>query len=290
MNQPWGLSGPQFLSLYAAAVAASVLLTAMVWAVLRRGRVEDAAPDVYTLAVVSGGTARVVDTAVHALLEGGHLRVNRSHVISVCDTDAPDEPVQRAVLDCLKHVRSTNLAGVRRLSGKAEAVRRVGTQAARNGFLLSAARRRAAKAAVLPQVAVLGVGVARLVNGIRLGRPVGFLVLALIADLVLIALSAARTPRTTRAGEAWVRRASRHRTPESLGFGPSASAAVPVPAAVLGVAALGAAGIEDGLLRESLYGGLASSSSGGGGSGATCSTGSSCGSSCGGGCGGGCGG
>ncbi|NUS09815.1 MAG: TIGR04222 domain-containing membrane protein, partial [Streptomyces sp.] len=62
-----------------------------------------------------------------------------------------------------------------------------------------------------------------------------------------------------------------------------------VPAAVMGVALLGAAGITDGDLRTALYGGAGLSSGGGSGSGSGggCGSGSGCG---GGGCGGGCGG
>jgi uncharacterized protein (TIGR04222 family) len=249
----------------------------------------------------------VVDTAVQALIEGEQLRANRDHTIRVCGTDAPDEPVQQAVLAALNRVRTTNLTGARRLATTKDLVRLTSRAAADQGLLLGPGRRRAAKAAVLLPVAVFGVGVARLVNGISLGRPVAFLVVLLLATVPLLVLTAARTPRLTREGNKAVERARRPHRPDRRAFRSYGAGLtnLRVPAPVLNVAALGAAGLTDSTLRLALYGGLSSSSSGLGGYGdwtnwgawsAGSSGGSGCGSSCGsgggdsGGGGGGCGG
>ncbi|MEV6013204.1 TIGR04222 domain-containing membrane protein [Streptomyces sp. NPDC051976] len=323
MSQPWGLSGPQFLGVYAGVCVLSIVLVKVIWVAVRRsaGPAVPVTADVYTLALLSGGSARVVDTAVQALVESGQLRVSRDHVITVCGTGIPEEPVQRAVLACVGRVKSTNLTGVRRLSAAADPVTRISRAAAEQGLLLSPGRRRKARAAMVLPAAVFGMGVARLVNGVRLHRPVGLLVLFLVITVVVSLIVAAGVPKITQAGQDLRDRARKGGGPDPEEFGsygsygsygsvgiPGQGGAVAwydgqapyeartvrqpgnlrVPATVLGVAALGAVGVADPTLRQALYGGI-TSSSGGGGSTSGCGGGG--GGGCGGGgCGGGCGG
>ncbi|MYS22375.1 TIGR04222 domain-containing protein [Streptomyces sp. DvalAA-14] len=306
MNEPWGLSGPRFLEVYAVALLVAWALALLIRRVLLWARRTDSDPvDVYTLALLSGGAARVVDTAVQALVAEDRLRVARNHTITSCGRGTPDDPVQQAVLSCVEYVRSTNIGGVRRLAAPSAAVRAVTASAVARRLVLGSARRRAVRATALLPALVFAVGVARLVNGVRLHRPVGFLAGALIGTAVLLLMllvPAARGSRLTTAGvrardSARARSASDRRR---HGFYAATGAAVPtavpaaVPAAVLGVAVLGAAGVEDATLRSALYGSLAASSASGGGgsSGYSCGGASGCGGgSCGGGGGGGgCGG
>ncbi|WP_263984978.1 TIGR04222 domain-containing membrane protein [Streptomyces sp. HPF1205] len=345
MSEPWGLSGPEFLGVYAEAVAAAHLLTAVARRLLRRGGPDPRVmPDVYTVAVGAGGRARVVDTAVSGLVEAGRVRASRDHRITVATSEAAvdaevdagahagagsgtaagtgaglgpaagghagDAPagaaggvaagdpagdrVQEAVLTHLRKVRTTNLRGARRLAMDSAAVLAVEEEAVRGGMLLPPGRRRAALAAgLLLQAAVLGLGVARLVNGVRLHRPVGFLFLFLLVSAVLALVSATRTPRLTRGGERWLERIVKVRSRVGeAGYGPHAPEGTSVPEAVFAVAAFGAAGVADPGLREALYGGMSASASAGSGSGGygagACGGGGGCG---GGGCGGGgCGG
>lgn len=302
VSQPWGLSGPQFLGVYAAAFVASLLVVAAVRSALRRGparipTADASRADVYTLAVLNGGRDRVVDTAVQALVAGGQLRVSRDHKIAVCGLAAPDEPVQQAVLACVERLPLSDLRRVRTAGRDTEPVVRVEQAAVDSGLLLGADRMRSARAAALIPAAVVGVAVARLVNGVRLGRPVGFLVLALVAGVVVTVIAAAAVSRGTRAGERLVERARQaHATaPEGFGSygsrGAFAAAGLLVPAEVLGVAVLGVGGVLDPELRTALYGAPSSSGGGSSGSGGSCGSGDSGGGCGGGGCGGGgCGG
>jgi uncharacterized protein (TIGR04222 family) len=306
VNQPWGLSGPQFLGLYLGVFALSALLAVAVRPALRRGPVKDAGwGDVYTLAVLSGGSIRVVDTAVQALVEGGQLRAGRDHKLTVCGEATPDEPVQQAVLDRLGRAGSTDLAGARRMVGRTEPVQQVTHQAIHRGLLLDPAQRRLARLLVLLPTAVFGVGIARLVNGIREGRPIGFLIFALIVTGMLLLMVALTVPRATRAGQELLERARRRHQegaePQEFGsygatdasaYGGYGSPDEVAPAAVLSVAVLGAVGVADPTLRQALYGGPGSSGGGGGGGGGDSGGDGGGGSGCGGGgCGGGgCGG
>lgn len=299
MSQPWGMSGPEFLAVYTAAFAGAGVATALLRAGLRKRYDTDPAAgagpaDVYTLAVVGGGSERVVDTAVQALVEGGRLRAGRDHRISACGTPFADEPVQQAVLSCFDSAKGIELSTARNRSAGSEPVRRIGQDAVARGLLLAPGQRGVSTTAVLPLLAVFCVGVARLVNGVRLGRPVGLLVVALLISGVVAAVVAANTPRRTLAGDRLLARARQGKAPDPRLFGFYDAAYAPtaagggaplVPAAVLGVAVLGAVGVADLDLRRALYG--SSDSSSGGGSGGDSGSGSGCG---GGGCGGGCGG
>lgn len=286
VEQPWGLSGPQFLGVYAVALLVSLAVVAVMRNRLRVGPFTDRGPvDVYTLAAVAGGGKRVVDTAVYAMIEGGHLRASRDHKLTVCG-GVPGEPVQRAVLGAFGKSESATLPELRRPAVTSHEVRQASAVAVDRGFLLAPDRRRAVRLTTLLPLAVFGVGVARLVNGVRLGRPVGLLVLELLVTVPLL-IAAANPHRRTRSGGELLRRARRNRTardePQVLDvYSPTGAL---LSAGVLGVAALGAAGVTDASLRSSLYGSTAASSTdagaGCGGSGGGCGSG---------GCGGGCGG
>lgn len=291
MNQPWGLSGPQFLGVYAAALAVSVLLAVVVRALLRgAGRAPSQPVDVYSAAALAGGANRVVDTAVVALIEGGHLRADRSRKLTPCG-GRPDEPLQRAVLAAFGQRKSATLREVRSFAGRTPEVRAVCDALVADGLLVPPRRRNQARLVALFPVAVMAVGVVRAVNGAQLHRPISLLVVFIVLSapvaLVLLGLDLSRT----RAGQRALA-TTRERYSGAVGdaVGDSVGTSYPttgalVPAAVLAVAALGATGIADQDLRSALYGSTSVSSGGDGGS-----SGSSCGgsSSCGG--GGGCGG
>ncbi len=298
MDEPWGLTGPQFLGVYAGALLISLVLAQAVRVLLRRGPARKSGRmDVYTLAAVTGGARRVADTAVHALIESGHLRVGRNHTITVCDGD-PGEAVQREVLACLSPLRNTTMDAVRKIAVARDPVRRIVAGAVEQGLLLDPRRRRSAALAVLLPLAVFAVGIARLVDGIRLGRPVGLLVLFLILTVPVIVVLAIRTPRRTWAGRKVVNEAERRDGSGRRDYAALDSNGARVPSVVLGVATLGIAGVSDAALRSALYGSVAASTGSGAGSGyagsgcgtaGSCGSGGGCGSSCGGG-GGGCGG
>ena len=154
--------------------------------------------DAYTYARVCQFEAGVVDTAVYALIDSGRLRVDADHRISVCG-QAPDEPVQASVLEVFGTDERLTLAEVRRRASKAQPVRRTRLVAIADGVRLTRGRSLTSRLVLLLPMAVLGVGIARLVNGVRLGRPVGFLVLCLVLTPVLILVAVPFHDETTRA-------------------------------------------------------------------------------------------
>ncbi|MGW3462947.1 TIGR04222 domain-containing membrane protein [Streptomyces olivaceoviridis] len=278
MTPPWGFTGPEFLGLYAAGFAVAVLLGVAVRQAARRfypATDTSFIPDVYTIAWVVGGARQVVSTAIYALIRGGHLRTARDGTLTFCGS-VPDEPVQRAVLEAARTREATNTTLVHEAARRLPEIRRAGDAARGLGLLPSRTRRLAGRLAGLPMLALFGVGVARVVNGVRLGRPVGFLVAFLLVSLVVAAVFVCTPPRITPAGWYAVRHAGRSGYPVS--WGPAGDGPT-VSAPVLAVATAGWITIPDPTLRSSLFS-----------SGSSSSSSSSSGGGCGGGCGGGGGG
>jgi uncharacterized protein (TIGR04222 family) len=297
MDDPWGISGPDFVVLYIALLGAVLLIRLLVAGVVasRALRADNARPGppptVYELAFLAGGPDRAVDAAIAALVERGQLRVNSYRQISKAGT-RPVDPLERAVADVAKlKTTSTIRAKVR---GSA-ALRALEDGLDRRGLLASAAAKRHVRTfGLVLQLAVLALGVARLVNGISLGRPVGILVFLVVVAAVLTLVAAIRRSKP----------GIRHPSAAGNRLLGQARAATsgPVPAGMLaggvllgGAAAAVALGGMAHYPDEELSSALmptAGSAGGGGGSsgGSSCSSSSSCssGSSCGG--GGGCGG
>ncbi|MFD0328360.1 TIGR04222 domain-containing membrane protein [Streptacidiphilus monticola] len=203
MNQPWGLSGPQFLAVYAAALVAALLLGSLIRRQLTRGpRTLDGAPldlDLYALAALAGGPGRVVETAVHGLLAADALRVSRDHRIAATGTAAAD-PVQQWVLDRCRASKTMTLSRLRRDARRSTAVSAALGDAAARGLLLTSGRRRGLRLTTLLGLGVFGMGVARVVNGVQLGRPVGFLVFLLVVTVPVLVVNATSVRWTTAAG------------------------------------------------------------------------------------------
>ena len=169
------------------------------------------------------------------------------------------------------------LASIRDGVGHGEPVLRIVRAATDRGLLLTAEQRAGdAFTALLPLIAVFCVGVGRLVHGANHHRPVGLLALELLVSVFVMAVTGAATPRRTPAGDRILASAHGITSPQDSAPHALTSAAagggVLVPAAVMGVALLGAEGIVDGDLRQALYGGLDGAS--GGGSGGGCGSGS----------------
>ncbi|WP_037851430.1 TIGR04222 domain-containing membrane protein [Streptomyces sp. NRRL S-340] len=289
MDAPWGFTGPEFLGVYAAGFVVAVLLGVAVRKAARRFRpaTETAlAPDVYTIAWIVGGARQMANTAVFALIQRGHLRRALDGTLTFCG-GLPDEPVQRAVLEAARTQGATSTPLVHEAARQLPEIRRAGEAARRLGLLPSRRRRLAGRLAGLPMLVLTGVGIARVVNGVRLGRPVGWLVMFLLVSLVVAAVFVCTPPRITPAGWYAVRNSGRSSHP--VHWGPAGDGPK-VPASIVAVAMAGWINIPDPTLGSSLFSGFSSSSSssssssGGGWGGSSCGGGG-----CGGG-GGGCGG
>ncbi|GAB3142297.1 TIGR04222 domain-containing membrane protein [Amycolatopsis stemonae] len=299
MDDPWGISGPDFVVLYIALLIAVLLVRVVVSGVAtsRAARADSALPGpqptVYQLAFLAGGPDRAVDTAIAALVDRGQLRVNSYKQISQAGT-RPSEPLEQAVFD-VAQLKTTS--AIRAQVRGSATMRALEDGLEQRGLLASAAPKRQARTfGLVLQLAVLVLGVVRLANGISLGRPVGILVFLVVVAAVLTLVAAVRRSKTGARQPS----AAGHRL---LGQARSAASG-PVPAGMLaggvllgGAAAAVALGgwamYPDEELSAALMPPVTSFGGGGSSGGSSCSS-SSCssGSSCGGGgCGGGgCGG
>ena len=205
--EPWGISGPQFVWLYAVALVGTLVIS--FW--IRRGLARAAPPtpsqplSVEEMAFLTGGMNRVVDAAIARLVEVGVLRVQRNgtlqHTGTVVRTTLDGEVVQavqrspRTVAQVRQELRRSPLVGGfrRRLVERGL----LHSESAGQKLLIQ-----------LPVLVLFGIGTARLVNGIELARPVGLLAGLLVVTLLLLVfrLKMPRRLATTRAATQLIHR------------------------------------------------------------------------------------
>ena len=308
MNQPWGLSGPQFLGVYAAGLAAVIVIALLTRQLVRRlpaGPGPAAAGDlnVYQAGFLAGGPHRAAQVIVAELTQAGALRVSSAGNVMLADAGlaaaSPPAALYGVRIDRLPS--GTQTKSVLRALARDPGVTGIGQQLSDAGLTVSRGRRRAAKAITgLAAIALFVTAIARFAEAAANHRPAGNLtglfILSLIACLFLvltIAPPSLQTPRGTRylrqLREANQNAVSAPVTAPGWAVGapydqdyPGAAGTARFEGALLGVALLGFGAVADTQLRDALLAGMPSASSVGGDSG---------GSSCGGGCGGGgCGG
>ncbi|WP_435159552.1 TIGR04222 domain-containing membrane protein [Amycolatopsis sacchari] len=281
--EPWGLSGPQFTGLYFAAVVAGILLTFLLRRRVARRPVPPAQSklSLREAAYLAGGPRRVLDSAVATLLKAQRLRARRGGWLQAVGKESSEADLARAVYDHVREHGERSLRQVRSALRRHPEVRGTRASLVERGLIVPQAWSRALLCA-LPLLVVLGVGIARLVNGVRLYRPVGNLILLLVCAAIATFVALwPRSPWRSRAGaEVHTAMRSRNRSknlPVRLPSLTGAAAAV----AIGGIAAYPNQAIAQAL-------GASSSSGSSGGDSSSFSSSCSSGSSCGG--GGGCGG
>ncbi|MGC7098861.1 TIGR04222 domain-containing membrane protein [Amycolatopsis lurida] len=298
MDEPWGISGPDFLVLYLFLLALPLAVAVVGRIALTSGGSRAATAytpgNVYEVAFLAGGADRVVDTAVASLLEREVVRADSTGRVHGAG-GPPADPVEQAVHEVIVRRGSSKMADLRRDLGKSAIIRGM-TKHLTDAGLVQPTRGRVILRRLVHvlYLLVLALGVIRLVNGIVRDRPVGFLIALVIAAALatFIASRVARSAppvRPTARGSVQLASAKSWRSRQTASPGgapPRSSAAVPLLAGAAGAVALG------GLMMypdENVQSALAAPSSGGS-SGGDSGGGGSCGG--GGGCGGcgGCGG
>ncbi len=296
MPRPWGLSGPEFLQLYwvGLAVAVLVAITVKAYARASRGSQPVRSLDMDELAYLAGGPRRVVETAVARLLTSGELRTSRRGAVQATSTTSSLNPVDRAVItDSQRYTNRTVNLMIPAVAGDG-AVAEIGRRLQEMGLVVrpdvaKSARRKGSIALWV----LLAIGVVRLVNGLAIGAPVGWLALQLVLTGLLIFLltRSGKHMRTSKGNS--VLSAARTST---NGVARSEDS---IYATAAGLVLFGGLAVYPDLaVRSSLLASSGSTSGYGGDGGSSysscssssssCSSGSSCGG--GGGCGGGCGG
>lgn len=314
MDDTWGIPGPTFLAIYAILLVLP-LIVALLWTIAvkvgrktPRAAVSGPQPTTYELAYLAGGPDRVVDTAIATLVDRGTLRVSSAKELQLTGAE-PADPIERAVAKSAKPGHKSTTRGIRdrlRMSGPMQALAK---DLEARGLVVADRTPQIRQVAFVLYLAVLVLGVARLIAGISSDRPVGFLIPLLIsaafATLIARALKNKRSgPRPTSEGSRVLHRAkSAHGRERKRGVPTGQVVGGAAGGAVLGGAAVAVAlgglafypdeELSAALIPPPVSGGFGGGSSGGGSScsssgGSSCSSGG--GSSCGGGGGGGCGG
>ncbi|GGS50403.1 MULTISPECIES: TIGR04222 domain-containing membrane protein [Actinokineospora] len=208
--EPWGISGPDFLRIYLVGFVFVLLFAAAVRIAIRAGTpvgrstaglISADQLSVHELAYLAGGPRRVVETAVARLLDLGKLKASRNGTVRVVAGATATDMVDRAVLTDAKRYSNRTVGLLVDRVGRDDTVRAVRTSLAVKGLLVDGGAMRARLAAV-PALVLLVVGVARWVNGISKGYPVGWLTVGLIVTAVVtVALYRAPLSERTYAGE-----------------------------------------------------------------------------------------
>ncbi|RZQ61368.1 TIGR04222 domain-containing membrane protein [Amycolatopsis suaedae] len=205
-GNPWGLSGPEFLWIYAGLLILPALAGAI--AVRRLRSANRQPPDhlpVYHLAYLTGGPWRTAETAIAALLESEHLRIDSSSRLYKTGTRRPTDPIERAVFDTVGSASSRTVASVVDAAMYTGSMTQLRVELENAGLLASeTGRRRIWRFVTAAYGAVLVLGIVRAVAGTSAGYPIGYLVLMMVAVVVAGALTLwltrRRPSRPTEAG------------------------------------------------------------------------------------------
>ncbi|WP_051121238.1 TIGR04222 domain-containing membrane protein [Sphingomonas elodea] len=255
---PFDLSGGPFLFLYAALFVLAWIASIRVAQALRPEGRRASPIDDTEIAVLAGGLPRYSEVLAAELVAAGHLVVDRKQLLSLA-ADAPATPAVRTLralpLPLRWHAVDRALGDL----GRAIQVRLID-----RGLLLAAGeawRLRIAQA--LPFVLLAGFGLIKLGIGEARGRPVGFLVIALIVTVMVAVIRFGGLDTRTRAGQAILAEARRRH--ERLRRAP-ATGEVGLGVALFGTVVLVGSGWEDlHRLRSSGSDGGAAGSDGGSG-------------------------
>ncbi|HET8643489.1 MAG TPA: TIGR04222 domain-containing membrane protein [Pseudonocardiaceae bacterium] len=185
----WGILGSQFLVIYAAALAVTLVVAiALRW---RARRPSSPAPDrpltVADLGLLAGGAYLAVGAVIAELVAAGKARVSGGGSVMATST-ASNDPVEAEVLHELAGAPQPVVAVVTEVAN-GSAVLTIRDDLADRGLVVSRAMARAVR--LWPAVALYAlaaVAVVRHISAVRLGYPVGILTLLLILNLVLAAV------------------------------------------------------------------------------------------------------
>lgn len=103
-DEPWGLDGSTFSSLYGFALVLACCAVALACAAARRPSFNDAVPvelGTYECAYLNGGAHRVADTALAGLVAAGKVRITRRGEVAFVGPKEPEDSFQQLVREHL---------------------------------------------------------------------------------------------------------------------------------------------------------------------------------------------
>lgn len=297
---PLDLPGPQFLMLYGGTAAFILVFAAVAQYALKRRDTQppaaDYEPSTYDIAYLTGDAKRVLTTGILQLLQWGSLQspMAGAPLVREINADLPAEahPVEQTIFqfamepECADRVKP-DVQRKRIHLGLAPYIAEIQERLHELGLVVDRGSQALYRWMVVgPWTLLMALGVVKLAVGIARGRPVGFLIAALVVSVIVLIVLWKTPPRLTPAGKRLVNELKRrHQELKSIGKTTAGSVllnpAFPLAVGLFGVAEFAA--LNDPSLAALIrHPGIADSGSGCGGSG--------CGGGGGGGCGGGCGG
>jgi uncharacterized protein (TIGR04222 family) len=252
----WGISGPQFLVLYAALFAVT-----LVGVVLARRRVlasgDRAAVaahlDPYQAAYLNGGGDLAVLNAASNLLRRGSLanagrrRGQQARLVAGAAPDAAAHPVEWALYQQVAATPNRRLKDLQGALTQAPALAALGERLRLDGLAPTPEQRARYRRMGLWFAPLLALGVARLVAGTANGRPVGFLVLFLLVTVVVAAALVLRAPDATELGRRTLERLRAEHPRPAVGASP---AELSMGTALFGAGALWAADTDIAIMQR----------------------------------------
>lgn len=294
MEHTWGIPGPAFLWIFLAASALTVTAT-----VLHRRRLfsgGDQAPAASTLSpshvgYLAGDPERAVLASLTWLRKANAIALDEEtgRTTRLGGMPAGGSALDAAVLQATgEGLRPKQIRAFPSVRG---ALATLQTDLERSGLLVSAEARRASRTGALVLLGLLAIGLLRLIAGLGGGKPVGWLIVTLLALAAVTSILLLRVPRLTSAGKRALSGLRREYAHLARPYQPAWQTYDPVvPALAVGMFGAAALWSADPALADvaglQQYRNLANSGSAGGGT--SCNSGG--GGDGGGGCGGGCGG
>jgi uncharacterized protein (TIGR04222 family) len=203
-DQTWGISGSAFLMIYVLLAVVVLVVAVRIRRSLRAGRAVSAdglqsRPE--DVAYLNGGP----ELAVYAALSGMHVdgSIATSGPSATGIVHAVGVPRQASALQNAIHSAAARPVPRRTLSsepGVASALAEIRDRLERAGQILTEEQRRSYRRPGFLLLALLAFGVVRLFAGLSNGRPVGFLVFALLVTAVVSVMLLVRVPYRTNAG------------------------------------------------------------------------------------------
>lgn len=188
-GQPWGLSGPHFALLMWVALGVAALLMFVVRLVLDR-RVASADPgavltECHEIALLAGGTGRLTQVVLAELISQERVRIDRRGRLSPLAGQGL-LALENEMFRTVERTRNARAHHVAARVADSYGHHRLQLQLERRGLLRTSEQRLRAAALVLaPVFVVVGVVVARLIEGAAHERPVGQLTAQLILAVVI---------------------------------------------------------------------------------------------------------
>ncbi|HKT02197.1 MAG TPA: TIGR04222 domain-containing membrane protein, partial [Rugosimonospora sp.] len=199
----WGISGPQFLALYAILAVVAVVIAVLWRRRLTRGSgtgyLSTGRASATEVAYLNGGYPRAVQASLAGLRWSGTLELDGSgRMVTAGPAPSGVDGLGYAVHNSLRTPRTwRELIADPEVRAAGDAVR---DSAVRQGWLLSAQERHRVRLAVLPVLGVLVLAVLRAIAGNANGKPIGYLIGVMLATGVLTLPVLLAVPTVTRAG------------------------------------------------------------------------------------------